>query len=128
MRLYADSSKCCGCKACLLACSFSHFQENNIRQAALVIEPHFPDPGNYKVRVCVQCGECANVCPADAIPQNDQGAYYIDPELCIDCGDCIDACPEQVIVRVAGRDAPFECDLCGECVLFCGMSALWIAE
>jgi ferredoxin len=128
MRLYADSSKCCGCKACLLACSFSHFEENNTHKAALAIVPHFPKPGTYEVRVCTQCGECANVCPVDAIPQNDKGAYYIDPEICIACDACIDACPEHVIFKVAGRDAPFECDLCGECVNFCGMSVLSIAE
>jgi|YelNatPaOPRAMG01_1025707.scaffolds.fasta_scaffold67037_2 ferredoxin len=128
MRLYADSSKCSGCKACLLACAFSHFRENNIRKAALAIVPHFPSPGKYEVRVCTQCGECAKVCPVDAIPQNDKGAYYIDPELCIACDACIDACPEHVIFKIPGRDQPFECDLCGECVNFCGMNVLSIAE
>jgi len=128
MRLYADSSRCSGCKACLLACAFSHFQENNIHKAVLAIDPHFPSPGNYEVRVCTQCGECAKVCPVDAIPQNDKGSYYIDPELCIECGACIDACPEKVVFQIAGRDAPAKCDLCGECVLFCGMSVFKIAE
>jgi ferredoxin len=128
MRLYADSAKCSGCKACLLACAFSHFQENNTHKAALAIVPHFPSPGTYEVRVCTQCGECAKVCPVDAIPQNDKGAYYIDPELCIACDACIDVCPENVVFKIPGQDAPFECDLCGECVNFCGMNVLSIAE
>ena len=128
MRLYADSSKCSGCKACLLACAFSHFQENNIRKAALAIIPHFPAPGTYEVRVCVQCGTCADVCPVEAILRNEDGAYYIDAEECIACGDCIEVCPEQVIFTIPGRDEPFECDLCGSCVEFCGMSVLSIAE
>jgi len=128
MRLYADSSKCSGCKACLLACAFSHFKENNIRKAALAIDPHFPRPGRYGVRLCTQCGDCAKVCPVDAIPQNDKGAYYIDPGLCIACDVCIDVCPERVIFKIPGRDQPFECDLCGECVEFCGTNVLSIAE
>lgn len=128
MRLYADSSRCCGCKACLLACAFSHFKENNIRKAALAVIPHFPAPGTYEVRVCTQCGECAQVCPVEAIHQNDKGAYYIEAEECIACGDCIEVCPEQVIFTIPGRDEPFECDLCGECVEFCGMNVLSIAE
>jgi ferredoxin len=128
MRLYADSSRCCGCKACLLACAFSHFKENNIRKAALAVIPHFPAPGTYEVRVCTQCGECAQVCPVEAIHRNEKGAYYIEAEECIACGDCIEVCPEQVIFTIPGRDEPFECDLCGECVEFCGMDVLSIAE
>lgn len=44
---------------------------------------------------CVACGECAFVCPADAI---DIGAVaVIKDALCIGCGHCIAACPEGTI-------------------------------
>ncbi|MBN1485447.1 MAG: 4Fe-4S binding protein [Chloroflexia bacterium] len=128
MRLYADSPRCVGCQACKLACAFSHFQENNPRKRALDIIPHFPDPGTYEVRVCTQCGTCAEVCPVEAIYQNDKGAYYIEPEECTACGTCVEECPEQVIFYIPGREEPFKCDLCGYCVEVCGMNVLSIAE
>lgn len=128
MRLYAESSRCVGCQACKLACAFCHFEENNPRLRALDIIPHFPSPGTYEVRVCTQCGDCAEVCPVEAIHQNDKGAYYIDFDECIACGDCADVCPEDVIFFIPGEDVYFKCDLCGECIEFCGTDVLWIAE
>jgi len=44
---------------------------------------------------CTACGECALVCPADAI---EIGAVaVIDDAACIGCGHCIGACPESTI-------------------------------
>lgn len=126
MYLRADSAKCSGCRACLLACSLHLFQENNPKKAALAIVPHFPAPGVFEVRTCTQCGECVAVCPVDCIHQNEKGAYYIEAEECIACMACLDACPENVIFTHPDYEAPFECDLCGECIEFCGMNVLWI--
>jgi dihydroorotate dehydrogenase (fumarate) len=40
---------------------------------------------------CQPCGQCARICPADAI---DVGATArIDAESCIGCGICLDVCP-----------------------------------
>ncbi len=129
MRLFADHSKCSGCKACLVACSLNLFTENNPKKAALNIIPHFPDPGNYRVAVCTQCGECADACPTGAIHRNNRGAYYVDFTECNLCESCVPVCPEGVMyVRVALADAAWKCDLCGDCVTVCGMDALWIAE
>ncbi len=127
MRLYADSAKCSGCRACLAACSLHMFDENNPKKAALKIVPHFPIPGVFEVKVCTQCGECADVCPTDAILQNEKGAYYIDPELCDLCMACVEACPEGVVFTRDDADYTWECDLCGDCVPVCGTGVLWIA-
>jgi len=126
MYLRADSTKCSGCRACLLACSLYHFGENNPKKARLAIIPHFPNPGSFEVRTCTQCGECAEVCPVDCIPQNEKGAYYIDAQECIACMACVDACPEGVIFVHRDYEAPFQCDLCEECVSYCGPGALFI--
>lgn len=153
MRLITDSARCSGCRACLLACSLHQFKENNPKKAALAIIPHFPTPGVFEIRVCTQCGDCADVCPVDCITQNEQGAYQINMKECILCMACIHACPEEVIFsytfdaeKVAkdvvlfqdGRYVPlsdlqpgevlFQCDLCGDCVDFCGMGALAIGD
>lgn len=129
MRLYVNSSRCSGCRACLVACSLNLFQENNPKKAALVILPHFPAPGNYEVKVCTQCGDCAKVCPTEAIKVNERDAYYVDMDLCNLCEACVSECPEGVMfVRTELADTAWKCDLCGDCVTVCGTDALWIAE
>ena len=47
---------------------------------------------------CTACGECKEVCPADAIAEGDP-KFVIDPATCIDCGVCVDACPVEAIVE-----------------------------
>ncbi len=129
MRLYVDNSKCSGCNACRVACSLNLFGENNPKKSALVIEPLFPAPGTYKVSVCTQCGDCAAVCPTEAIKKDDKGAYYVDFAECNLCEACVPECPEEVMfVRSKLADTAWKCDLCGDCVAVCGTSALWIAE
>lgn len=128
MYLCADSQRCSGCRACLLACSLHLFEDNNPKKAALAIVPHFPAPGNYEVRTCTQCGVCAEVCPVDAIRVTSDGAYHINSEECGFCGVCIVACPEHVLHVHPEVPAPFMCDVCGECISFCGMDVLSIAE
>jgi ferredoxin len=105
------------------------FGENNPKKAALRIIPYFPEPGNYELKVCTQCGDCAAVCPTGAIKQNERGAYYVDYDECNLCEACVTECPEEVMfVRAELADTSWKCDLCGDCVSVCGMSALWIAE
>jgi Fe-S-cluster-containing hydrogenase component 2 len=97
MRLYADSAKCSGCRACLVACSLNIFQESNPKKASLNLIAHFPNPGVYEMKVCTQCGDCAAVCPTEAIKLNDRGAYYVDFAECNLCEACVPECPEDVM-------------------------------
>lgn len=128
MRLYADSTKCCGCRACQVACSLNLFVESNPKKGALNILAHFPEPGTYEVKVCTQCGKCAAVCPEDAIRLDDRGAYYVDFATCTLCGLCEPECPDGVMfVRPALAQAAWKCTLCGDCVKVCGTSVLSIA-
>src|SRR5512143_3184268 len=98
MRLYADNSRCSGCRACLVACSLNLFQESNPKKSALNILPHFPAPGVYELKVCTQCGDCAAVCPNDAIRQNERGAYYVEYDACDLCEACVMECKEDVMM------------------------------
>jgi ferredoxin len=110
-----------------VACSLNLFVENNPKKAALRIVPFFPAPGNYQVKVCTQCGECAQVCPTEAIKLNDKGVYTVDYELCNLCEACVSACPEQVMfVRAEWAEHSWKCDLCGDCVAVCGTNVLRI--
>ena len=45
---------------------------------------------------CLGCGDCAAVCPSDAICIK-AGIAHIDPRACIGCGMCESACPKGVI-------------------------------
>jgi Fe-S-cluster-containing hydrogenase component 2 len=129
MRLYADSSKCSGCRVCLAACSMNLFNENNPKKAALLLIPHFPEPGTFEMKVCTQCGECAAVCPTDAIKQKPTGEYFVDYPECILCEECVPVCPESVMfVKADLAQTAWKCNLCGDCVLVCGTNVLSIAE
>ncbi len=128
-RLFADSLKCSGCRACLVACSLNLFAENNPKKAALAVDAHFPDPGEFKLRVCTQCGACADACPTGAIHQDERGVFYVVFDECDLCGACVPACPEGVMyIREDLADHSWKCNLCGDCVAVCGMDALWVAE
>jgi Fe-S-cluster-containing hydrogenase component 2 len=129
MRLYADSTRCSGCRACLVACSLNLFQENNPKKAALNLIPHFPDPGVFEMKVCTQCGECADACPAGAIHQDERGVYYVAFDECTLCETCVPACPEGVMfLRTELANTAWKCDLCSDCVKVCGTDVLRIAE
>jgi Fe-S-cluster-containing hydrogenase component 2 len=129
MRLYADSAKCSGCRACLVACSLNLFNENNPKKSALNLIPHFPDPGVYEMKVCTQCGECASVCPVGAIHQDDKGVYYVAFDECTLCENCVPVCPEEVMfVRAELAGSAWKCNLCGDCVKVCGTDVLKITE
>jgi carbon-monoxide dehydrogenase iron sulfur subunit len=127
MRLHADNSKCSGCRACLVACSSHLFRENNPRKAALTIISSLPLSGEFAVKVCTQCGACAEACPTEAIILNARDAYYVEPSRCNLCMSCVEACPEGVVFHREDVPHTWKCDLCGDCVLVCGPGALWIA-
>ncbi|MEQ8175336.1 MAG: 4Fe-4S binding protein [Syntrophomonadaceae bacterium] len=44
---------------------------------------------------CSLCGLCTDMCPSEAISQDD--CYRIDPDCCIFCGLCRDVCPSDAI-------------------------------
>ena len=45
---------------------------------------------------CVGCGDCAEVCPVNAICVHD-GLAHIDPRECVGCGKCVGTCPKHII-------------------------------
>lgn len=54
---------------------------------------------------CCNCGQCAEVCPVEAIGSSGPGKYghaQVARELCLGCGVCVNACPSDAI-RLAAR-------------------------
>jgi len=79
---------------------------------------------------CLGLGDCAGVCPVDAISVSD-GPATVDWSRCIGCGACVEVCPKRLIELVsaaqpqylgcnylAGKDIP-ERPKCSEGCLHC---------
>jgi len=45
---------------------------------------------------CIGLGECAAVCPFDAITMIE-GFPVVDPDRCVSCGTCVKTCPKKII-------------------------------
>jgi ferredoxin len=52
-------------------------------------------PAKVNPEECTACGQCAEVCPVEAIKVND--VAVVDPDTCTDCGACVDECPVDAI-------------------------------
>jgi ferredoxin len=48
------------------------------------------------VELCNGCGECAEICPAEAI-RIQNGKAQVDGEACMDCGVCVGVCPTGAV-------------------------------
>ncbi|HRX16314.1 MAG TPA: RnfABCDGE type electron transport complex subunit B [Spirochaetota bacterium] len=46
---------------------------------------------------CLGMGDCADVCPFNAITMGEDNLPSIDPDLCTGCGKCVEACPRGII-------------------------------
>jgi Fe-S-cluster-containing dehydrogenase component len=87
--------------------------------------------------VCMHCADptCAEVCPADAIKQNEDGIVQsaLKPR-CIGCSNCVLACPFGVPKLMVDLDQMMKCDMCYDrtsrdlapmCASVCPSQALW---
>ena len=52
-------------------------------------------PAKVNADECTACGQCADVCPVDAIKVDD--VAKVDEDTCTDCGACIESCPVDAI-------------------------------
>lgn len=127
MKLIARHGDCSGCNTCRLACAIVNFQEITPSKSLLRIEARFPAPGDYRINLCDQCGECADSCPEDAI-QLEGNAFLVDPEGCTGCMQCVEVCPRGVMFEQVDSDVPVKCVLCGECAVVCPRQAIELTK
>ncbi|MBR5497676.1 MAG: RnfABCDGE type electron transport complex subunit B [Clostridia bacterium] len=94
---------------------------------------------------CIGCGDCASVCPADAICIVDSLAH-VDPRKCIGCSLCVKTCPKHIISiipknastavmcsneekgAVARKNCKNACIGCKKCQLNCPEKAITVTN
>ncbi len=130
-----DQSRCIGCEACVQACA-----ECGTHRGQSLIHLDRVDRATSTQTapmVCMHCEDptCAQVCPADAIKQTEDGIVQsaLKPR-CIGCSNCVLACPFGVPKYVADFDQMMKCDMCTDrtsdgltpmCASVCPSEALW---
>jgi Fe-S-cluster-containing dehydrogenase component len=130
-----DQSRCIGCEACVQAC-----MECGTHRGRSLIHLERIDrveTTQTAPMVCMHCEDptCAQVCPADAIKQNETGIVQSAAKpRCIGCSNCVLACPFGVPKYYAEIDQMMKCDMCLDrtseglkpmCASVCPSEALW---
>jgi len=130
-----DQSRCIGCGACVQAC-----MECGTHRGQSLIHLEVIDRATTTQTapmVCMHCEDptCAQVCPADAIKQTEDGIVQsASKPRCIGCSNCVLACPFGVPKYVAEFDQMMKCDMCTDrtsegnapmCASVCPSEALW---
>ena len=110
---FIDPSRCIGCEACVTACA-----ECETHRGHSMIHMDFIDRSNTIATVptvCMHCDRptCAEVCPADAIKQTEDGVVQssLKPR-CIACSNCVLACPFGVPKMKSELEQMMKCDMC----------------
>ncbi|MFW6035507.1 MAG: RnfABCDGE type electron transport complex subunit B [Halothermotrichaceae bacterium] len=95
---------------------------------------------------CLGLGDCAAVCPFDAIVMNENGLPEIDPDKCTGCGKCVEECPRNVITlapmssknhircrsyeqgKIVRKICEVGCIGCGICAKVCPVDAITMED
>ena len=110
---FIDQSRCIGCQACVEAC-----MECDTHRGFSMIHLEFVDRASTTQTgpvVCMHCEDpvCAQVCPADAIKQDENGIVHSAMKSrCIGCSNCVLACPFGIPRYVEPIDQMMKCDMC----------------
>lgn len=113
--MFIDPGRCIGCQACVAAC-----RECDSHRGKSMIHLDYLEPGSSGAAmptVCMHCADpvapCAEVCPADAIPVDEEGVVLsAAKDRCIACANCVHACPFGVPKLDLAEALQYKCDLC----------------
>lgn len=145
-----DTTRCVGCRVCVIGCKSSNDlpadkSDSDLSFSAIKwvnvfsYEQHDTGEAIYTRISCMHCRDaaCVKACPANAISHNDIGAVVIDHNRCIGCNYCVAGCTFKTVSfdRLANvaRKCKFCCDRILEglepgCVEICPAEALSFGE
>ena len=138
LEFFVDPSRCIGCQACMQACT-----ECDTHRGESMIHLEMVDRAASTQTVpvvCMHCEQptCAEVCPADAIKQNEDGVVQSSLKTrCIGCTNCVYDCPFGVPKYMTAIDQMMKCDMCYDrssaglkpmCASVCPSQALWFGS
>ncbi|MBT3231380.1 MAG: 4Fe-4S dicluster domain-containing protein [Calditrichaeota bacterium] len=125
--ILTDTTKCVGCRECVVACKKRHDLENAVprrwnsddglsaRNWTSIVEK--PEK-KYIRKQCRHCLEpaCVSACPVGALRKNKDGAVVYDGDKCMGCRYCMMACPYGIPRYDWDQQIPYvrKCILCAE--------------
>jgi anaerobic carbon-monoxide dehydrogenase iron sulfur subunit len=133
LRLVVQPQHCIGCRACEMACAFSHGKDG--QPAASRCQTMTTGKDEYVPMLCLQCDKaaCVQACPVGALSLNQgSGVVLLEQESCIHCLACVVACPFGNMHLDPTRGQVHKCDLCAgrgdfpRCAMFCTTRCLTV--
>ena len=93
------------CMCCDCCCGVLRQIKQEPNPGELVANPYV---AQHISSLCVACGACVEICPMDALTQDDAGQIQFTTMRCIGCGLCVGVCPTNAmqIVRKSAADQP----------------------
>jgi Fe-S-cluster-containing hydrogenase component 2 len=131
LRLVIQPQHCIGCRACEMACAFTHGKDG--QPAAARCRTLTVGPEAYVPMMCLQCDHaaCVQSCPVSAIAMNERTrTVIVDRERCVRCMACTVACPFGNMHFDLSHSLIHKCDLCAgcgdypRCAMFCPTKCL----
>jgi len=132
--LLYDTTRCIGCKACVVACKEANEKPADVdgyggglydapeglnEYTKNVIQLYRDDGANevsYVKKQCMHCVDpaCVGACMLGALQKGKFGIVSYDPSLCVGCRYCEAACPFNVPKFEWSKKAPkiVKCELC----------------
>ena len=125
-----DTTRCIGCKACVVACAEANDLEPDNRQEQIYQSPdrlndrtkniiklyNDGERRSYMKQQCMHCIDpsCVNACMIGSYQKREYGIVTWDPEKCIGCRYCQLACPYEIPKFEWDKKAPrlIKCELC----------------